>query len=211
MRKRSVPQSLFARAFARIGPVMDRRGAAAHRRRLVADASGTVLEIGAGYGATFAGYPETVTRVTALEPDPRLRRIAHGAAASSGRPITVVDGVADRLPEPDASVDTVVVSLVLCSVPDQATALREIRRVLRPGGALLYYEHVRSAVAPVAAVEDLLTPCWAFAAGGCHPNRDTETAIRRAGFTIRSTERFPFSVLPGAPPVAHVLGSAERI
>lgn len=187
---------------------MDRRGAEKHRRRLVAPAAGVVLEIGAGYGATFGHYPEVVTGVLALEPDLRLRRLAEAAAVRAPRPVTLVGGVAERLPVQDASVDTVVVSLVLCSVADQAAALGEIRRVLRPGGALLYYEHVRSAAAPIAAIEDLLTPAWALLAGGCHPNRDTEHAIRAAGLDIRWSERFPFSVLPGVPPVAHVLGTA---
>lgn len=201
----------FGPAFARVGPVMDRRGAAEYRRRLVASASGTVLEIGAGYGATFPGYPDAVTRVIALEPDPHLRRAAESAAADSRVPIVVREGVAEHLPLGDGSIDTVVASLVLCSVTDQAAALREVRRVLRPGGRLLYYEHVRSAHASVAVLQDLLTPCWAFTAGGCHPNRDTESAISAAGFVLRRTERFSFSILPGVPPVAHVLGVAERI
>ena len=189
---------------------MDARGATDHRRRLVAAAHGAVVEIGAGYGATFPFYPAAVNRVLALEPDPTLRELALAAASHAPVPVTVKDGVAESLPAADASVDVVVSSLVLCSVADQSVVLAEVVRVLRPGGLLLFYEHVRSAHRVLGAAEDLLTPLWSRMAGGCHPNRDTAAAIAGAGLTVQDLERFGFSVLPGNPRLAHVLGSASK-
>ncbi|WP_426975649.1 class I SAM-dependent methyltransferase [Pseudarthrobacter sp. O4] len=200
----------FGPHFARVGPRMDARGAAAHRRRLVEVAHGAVVEIGAGYGATFAFYTSAVTSVLALEPDPTLRELALAAATRAPVPITVQNGVAESLPAADASIDVVVSSLVLCSVADQSTVLAETIRVLRPGGLLLFYEHVRSAHRVLAAAEDLVTPLWSRMAGGCHPNRDTAATIAGAGLTMRDLERFGFSALPGNPRVAHILGAAAK-
>jgi SAM-dependent methyltransferase len=123
-------------------------------------------------------------------------------------PVTVRAAAADRIPAEDAVADAVVTSFVLCSVPDQAAALREIRRVLRPGGTLAFYEHVRSANPVLAAAEDLITPAWQRLAGGCHLNRDTPAAITAAGFTIQSCRRFGFSPGPLAPALTHILGTA---
>ena len=200
----------FGESFARVGPRMDARGAADHRRRLVEAAYGAVIEIGAGYGATFPFYPAAVTGVLALEPDPTLRKLAQAAVTRAQAPVTVHDGVAEELPAADASVDVVVSSLVLCSVADQPVALAEVVRVLRPGGLLLFYEHVRSAHRMLGAAEDLLTTLWSRMAGGCHPNRNTAAAIASAGLTVQALERFGFSVLPGNPRLAHVLGTASK-
>ena len=200
----------FGKSFARVGPRMDARGAAEHRRRLLEAAHGAVLEIGAGYGATFGFYPAAVTGVLALEPDPTLRALARAAAARAPVPVTVQDGVAESLPVADASVDVVVSSLVLCSVADQGVALAEAVRVLRPGGLLLFYEHVRSSNPVLGAVEDLVTPLWSRVAGGCHPNRNTPDVIAEAGLKVQGLERFGFSVLPGNPRLAHVLGAARK-
>lgn len=203
-------ESSFGARFARMGPRMDARGAAEHRRRLLAAAYGVVVEIGAGYGATFPFYPPAVTGVLALEPDPTLRNLAVTAAVKAPVPVTVQDGVAESLPAADGSVDVVVSSLVLCSVADPSAALAEVVRVLRPGGLLLFYEHVRSAHRVLAAVEDLATPLWSRMAGGCHPNRDTAAIIAGAGLTVQDLERFGYSVLPGNPRLAHVLGVAGK-
>lgn len=200
----------FGRSYARMGPRMDARGAAEHRRRLVAAAHGAVVEIGAGYGATFPFYPAAVDAVLALEPDPTLRSLARAAAGTAPVPVTVLDGVAESLPVADASVDIVVSSLVLCSVAEPSAVLAEALRVLRPGGRLLFYEHVRSAHRVLGFAEDLLTPLWSRLAGGCHPNRDTAANIERAGLAVVALERFGFSVLPGNPPLAHVLGAAVK-
>jgi ubiquinone/menaquinone biosynthesis C-methylase UbiE len=189
---------------------MDARGATEHRRRLVEAAHGVVIEIGAGYGATFPFYPSAVSGVLALEPDPTLRGLARAAASTAPVPVSVKDGVAEALPAADASVDVVVSSLVLCSVADQSVALAEVVRVLRPGGLLLFYEHVRSTHRVLGAAEDLVAPLWSRMAGGCHPNRDTAAMILRAGLTVHGLERFGFSVLPGNPRLAHVLGVASK-
>jgi ubiquinone/menaquinone biosynthesis C-methylase UbiE len=200
----------FARSYARLAAVMDRRGAARHRADLVSGLSGRVLEVGAGHGGNFAHYPPAVTEVLAVEPDHYLRDLAAAAARTAPVPVRTVAGHADALPAADGSVDAVVTSLVLCSVPDQATALAEIHRVLVPGGQLRFYEHVRSRHRFLAAVEDAVAPVWSRVAGGCRPNRDTAAAIGAAGFTIERLDRFGFRAVAGAPALDHILGAARR-
>jgi ubiquinone/menaquinone biosynthesis C-methylase UbiE len=188
---------------------MDARGAAQHRSRLVEGLTGSVIEVGCGPGGMFAHYPPSVTSVLAVEPDPYLRERAAEAAATAPVPVTVIAGTAESLPVTDASVDAAVYSLVLCSVPAQAVALAEARRVLRPGGQLRFYEHVRSSSRLVGWLEDAVTPLWRRSAGGCHPNRDTVAAIRDAGFVVGDLHRLGFSPAPLAPRMAHVLGIAR--
>ncbi|WP_210509092.1 class I SAM-dependent methyltransferase [Naasia sp. SYSU D00057] len=197
----------FARAFARAVPAMDRAGGAEHRRELLSRARGAVVEVGSGTGANFASYPHAATNVIALEPDPYLRGLSAEAAERSPVAVEVRDGIAESLPLVDDSADTVVASLVLCSVSDQEAALAEIRRVLRPGGLLLFYEHVRSENRLIALAEDAVVPLWRRLAGNCHLNRDTLRVIERAGFRILDARRFGFSPGPG-PGLAHILGAA---
>jgi ubiquinone/menaquinone biosynthesis C-methylase UbiE len=201
---------VFARLYARLSPRSDARGGGEHRRELLAGLSGRVLELGAGSGLNFPYYAAAVTEVVAIEPENYLRERAGRAVGSAQAPITLVDAVADQLPFPDESFDAAVASLVLCSVPDQATALAELHRVVRAGGELRFYEHVRPNNPRTAAVWERLDNwnIWPRLAGGCHAARDTEAAIRYAGFAVERCKRFPFKGGPVTAP--HILGLARR-
>jgi SAM-dependent methyltransferase len=205
-----VRHPLFARLFARAAPRMEALGVAAHRRELLDGVGGRVLEIGAGTGATFAHYPATVAEVVAVEPEPYLRALALDAAAAAPLPVMVVAAAAEELPFEDGSFDTAVASLVLCSVRDPAGALSELRRVLRAGGELRFYEHVRGS-GGLARAQRMLDVAWPHVAGGCHLARDTPEAIARAGFAVERCRRFRFRPsLLAWPAEPHVIGVARR-
>jgi SAM-dependent methyltransferase len=205
---RPVHHPLFARVYGRVGHLMDAE-VGDHRRRLLAGLTGRVLEVGAGNGLNFPHYPATATEVLAIEPEPYLRRLALAAARQAPVPTRVAGGVAEALPAPDATVDAVVASLVLCTVADPVRALAEVRRVLRPGGTLRFYEHVRADSPTVARWQDRLERPWGWLVGGCHPNRDTVAAITNAGLRVVQLDRFDLAAMP---PLArpHVLGVAQR-
>jgi ubiquinone/menaquinone biosynthesis C-methylase UbiE len=206
--QRPVHHPLFARVYARVGHLMDAE-IGDHRRRLLTGLRGRVLEVGAGNGLNFPHYPVTVTQVLAVEPEPHLRRLAQAAARQAPVPIRVVAGTAEALPARDATVDAVVASLVLCTVADPDQALDEIGRVLRPGGRLRFYEHVRATDPRLARWQDRLERPWGWLVGGCHPNRDTVAAIAAAGLQLVALDRFDLAAMPAlARP--HVLGVAER-
>jgi ubiquinone/menaquinone biosynthesis C-methylase UbiE len=196
---------IFAALYDPLGASAERRWMGGRRRRLLTGARGAVLEIGGGTGANLAHYRD-VDRVTIAEPDPfMLSRI--GPKLEDARvPVEVSAAGAEALPFPDGSFDTVVSTLVLCTVPDQGAALDEVSRILRPGGRLLFIEHVRAA-GSMARWQDRLEPLWRRLFGGCHPNRDTVTAIEDAGFEIETFESFyPPDPLSSLTP--HVQGSA---
>jgi ubiquinone/menaquinone biosynthesis C-methylase UbiE len=206
-----VRHPVFARLYERGCASADARGAREHRRRLLAGVRGRVIEVGAGNGANLEHYPAEVSEVLAVEPEPHLREAAGRAARDAAVKVTVLDGVADALPAPDGAFDAAVASLVLCSVPDQASALAEVRRVLRPGGELRFYEHVQSDRTLPARVHRLLdATIWPRVAGGCHLSRDTARAIEDAGFEMASIERFAFSPGPLSPAYPHILGLARK-
>jgi ubiquinone/menaquinone biosynthesis C-methylase UbiE len=196
--------------FARVYPLVARMGERVegeHRDRLLAGLRGRVVEVGCGHGINFARYPPEVEEVLGVEPEPHLRQRAAQAATEAPVAVRVVDGLADSLPLGDSSADAVVCSLVLCSVPEQAAALAEAKRVLRPGGELRFFEHVLAQEPRSARWQRRIQPLWGRLAGGCHLDRDTTAAIAAAGFEIDSLERFD---VPGAGPAKpHVLGVAR--
>jgi SAM-dependent methyltransferase len=207
-----VSHPLFARLWPRLAAAGERQGTSVLRDRLLSAAAGRVLEVGAGSGTNFGHYPPAVTEVVAVEPEPRLRALAAAAAPSAPVPVRVLEGDADALPAEDGSMDAVVTSLVLCSVPSPARALAEVRRVLRPGGRLLFWEHVRGDGGLARAQQVLDATVWPLLAGGCHTGRDTVAAVEEADFAIERLERFDF---PGLtvnlnPTRPQILGTALR-
>ncbi|HEY0345949.1 MAG TPA: class I SAM-dependent methyltransferase [Solirubrobacteraceae bacterium] len=187
---------LFARFYDRAIAVSEEAGLADRRRRLLAQARGRVLEIGAGTGLNLAHYPAGIEQLVLTEPEePMLARLR--ARAERHKPsATVVAAPAEQLPLAAASVDTVVTTLTLCTVDDLEAALREAQRVLAPGGRLLFLEHVRAADERLARRQDLLAPLWKHLGHGCHCNRATLAAIEAAGFDVHDVEH---GEMPRAP------------
>jgi SAM-dependent methyltransferase len=205
----AVRHPIFARVFNRLSRVMEKE-AGPYRHEMLANLSGTVVEVGAGNGINFSHYPASVERVIALEPEPYLRAKAQAAAAAATVPVTVEAATADALPVESGAADAVVASLVLCSVADPGPAIAELRRVLKPGGELRFLEHVRSDRARKAGFQRTLdrSGAWPLLAGGCHCSRDTVGAIEAAGFTVtklRHVDLGPSWVLTNP----HVLGEAR--
>ncbi len=206
-----VNHPLFARMYLRTSSGRQSSDESNHRRNLLAGLSGRVIEVGSGNGLNFPFYPASVEEVLAVEPEPLLRAAASENALTAPVQIDVRSGVAGRLPAADHAFDAAVVSLVLCSVPDQARALAELARVIRPGGELRFYEHVvaeRSLGAWLQRTAD--ATFWPRLAGGCHMSRDTAAAMAAAGFVIETLDRFRFTPGPPVPPTPHILGIARR-
>jgi SAM-dependent methyltransferase len=177
------------------------------RAELLSGARGRVVELGAGTGANIDLYPETVEELVLVEPDPHMSKRLRVRLAGSGREAEIVEAPAEQLDLDSDSVDTVVVTLVLCTVPDPLAAIAEIVRVLKPGGQLLFIEHVRAEKPSLARWQDRLERPWHFLADGCHCNRDTLASISASGLKVEDVSH---DALPKAPPLVEPLirGSA---
>ncbi|MER6289882.1 class I SAM-dependent methyltransferase [Streptomyces sviceus] len=208
-----VHHPLFARYYARASVAAETRlGMAGVRERLLAGLSGRVLEIGAGNGLNFSHYPRAVSEVVAIEPERRLRQLAVEAALRSEVPVDVAPGAAEALPVKSEAFDAVVISLVLCSVRDVPRALGEVRRVLRPGGAVRFFEHGRGGGPAMRFTQRALDrTLWPPLSGGCHLGRDPVAALRAAGFELGPYRRVLMPEKgPTLPTSFCVLGTAWR-
>jgi ubiquinone/menaquinone biosynthesis C-methylase UbiE len=172
------------------------------RRALLAGARGRVIELGAGTGLNLSHYPDGLEELILVEPDPMMRARLARRVRRSGWPTQVVDAEAERLPFADRSVDTVVATLVLCTVDDPERALAEIARVLRPGGELLFLEHVRARSSRLARWQDRLSGPWRRFARGCRCNRATVELMRAGGFELDVTEAAWRAMPPIVRPLA---------
>jgi ubiquinone/menaquinone biosynthesis C-methylase UbiE len=155
-----------------------------YRRRIASAAEGRVLEIGIGSGLNLPFYPPRVSEIIGLEPSPRLAAMARRAARHTQLPVNLIEGSAEAIPLDSGDVDTVVTTWTLCSIEGADRALREMRRVLRPGGQLLFVEHGQSPDTSVRKWQDRLTPVTKRIGGGCHLNRPIRQLIGDAGFEI---------------------------
>jgi ubiquinone/menaquinone biosynthesis C-methylase UbiE len=203
----AIRRRIFAACYDRVSKGSEDAGLREERRQLLGDAAGATLEIGAGTGLNLEHYPEAVIRLVLTEPDEHMRRRL-ARRVSEIRPSTeILAADAERLPFPDASFDTVVVTFVLCSVPQQQAALAEVTRVLKPGGRLLFLEHVRSDDENVAKWQDRMRPLYNVV--GCNPNRDTLAAIDASALTVETVKH---GEIPKAPKVERplIVGSARR-
>jgi ubiquinone/menaquinone biosynthesis C-methylase UbiE len=190
-----VRERVFAAVYDRLSARTEEKFGAELKRKLLANAHGRVLEIGVGTGLSFAHYPQVEELVGVDPSEPMLRRARH-RAAELARDVTLVEASAEALPFEDEAFDTVVSLAVLCTVDDPARVLREIRRVLRPGGRFVFLEHVRSSDETLAQWQDRLERPWGWIAGGCHPNRRTLEAIEGAGFDVVELEREDLPDIP---------------
>ena len=181
---------LMAAVYDRFMQVSEEACLASWRAELLRDLSGAVLEVGAGTGVSLAHYPKTLARLVLCEPDPHMRRKLGEKIAAAGAKAELCDAAAEKLPFPDASFDAVVGALVLCSVRDQSAALAEIARVLKPGGRLVFLEHVAADNKPERLKwQRRIEPVWKHLMGNCHLTRRTEAAIAAAGLRIERIQR----------------------
>jgi ubiquinone/menaquinone biosynthesis C-methylase UbiE len=177
------------------------------RERVIGAAEGRVLEIGVGSGMNLPFYRPPVREVLALEPAPRLVTMARRASRATSMPISFIEASAEVIPLDQHSVDTIVTTWTLCSIPQAATALADMRRVLRPGGKLLFVEHGLAPDEAVRRWQDRLTPIWRRFSGGCHLNRPIRSMIEGAGFRI---DRIETGYIPGPKPMTFMYEGDAR-
>jgi ubiquinone/menaquinone biosynthesis C-methylase UbiE len=199
---------LFAAIYERMIAGTEEAGLADRRHALLARATGSTLEIGAGTGLNLEHYPDAVTELVLAEPGEHMGKQLRAHVGRAGRPVEVVEAPAERLPFPDDRFDTIVSTLVLCTVSDPAAALAEAGRVLRPGGQLLFLEHVRSEEPGLARWQDRLWRPWRVFGDGCHCNRDTLATLNASGLAVEDLER---ERMPKAPPLVEplIVGAAR--
>jgi ubiquinone/menaquinone biosynthesis C-methylase UbiE len=187
---------------------MRQRNLTAYRSRIIPAAEGRVLEIGIGSGLNLLFYSSNVTHVIGLEPSPGLLAMARRAERAEFGPVEFIEASAEAIPLQDASVDTVVTTWTLCSIPDPLRALRDMRRVLRPGGHLLFVEHGRAPDPNVIWWQDRLTPVWKRLGGGCHLNRAIRALIEGAGFQF---DRLQTGYTRGPKPMTFMYEGSARL
>ena len=187
---------------------MRQRNLTAYRSRIIPAAEGRVLEIGIGSGLNLPFYSRNVARVIGLEPSPRLLAMARQVERTGNGSVEFIEGLAEAIPLQDASVDTVGTTWTLCSIPDALRALRDMRRVLRPGGHLLFVEHGRAPDPNVIWWQDRLTPVWKRLGGGCHLNRAIGTLIEGAGFQF---DRLETGYMRGPKPMTFMYEGSARL
>ena len=187
---------------------MRQRNLAAYRSRVVPAADGRVLEIGVGSGLNLPFYSPNVRHLIGLDPSPKLLSMARRNSSPNSIPIELIEGSAEAIPLENGSVDTIVTTWTLCSIPDAGRALREMYRVLKPAGRLLFVEHGRASQPNVCWCQDRLTPIWKRLGGGCHLNRAIKVLIADAGFRF---ERLDTGYMRGPKPMSFMYeGSASR-
>src|SRR6201993_4607407 len=180
-----------------------------YRHQTIASARGLVLEVGVGSGVNLPLYRPAVTHVVGLDPSPQLLRLASRRAADAVVPVSLLRGSAEHDPFADAVFDTIVMTWTLCSIPNPIAALTEMRRVLRPGGRLIFVEHGLSPEVSTARWQHRLTPYWKRISGGCHLDRKTDDLIRAAGFQIDAIE---MAYMQGPKPWTFMYhGSAKNV
>jgi ubiquinone/menaquinone biosynthesis C-methylase UbiE len=201
---------VFAAGYDRALAGSERAGLAERRRNLLAGATGRVVEIGAGTGLNLPHYPRSLDEIVFAEPEEPMARRLEGKLAQTGRPGEVVRAAAEELPFEDGSFDTAVCTLVLCTVSDPTRALAEIARVLRPGGQLLFLEHVRADSPRLARWQDRLSGLWRRIGHGCNCNRETAALIAQSPLSLDRVEQ---SEIPKAPPIVRpmIVGRALAV
>jgi ubiquinone/menaquinone biosynthesis C-methylase UbiE len=178
-----------------------------YRSRIVPAATGRVLEIGVGSGLNFPLYGDAVTEVVGLDPSPKLLEMARAAGRRVSISVKLVEGSAADIPIDDRSIDTILTTWTLCSIPDVQRALSEMRRVLKPEGRLLFVEHGRVPEPRVQWWQDHLTPAWKRLSGGCHLNRAVAELIENGGFRI---ERLETGYMQGPKPMTFMYEGGAR-
>lgn len=201
---------IFAAAYNALFAGLEKAGLADKRRELLSRASGATLELGAGTGHNLEHYPATVDRLVLTEPDPHMAKRLRAQVAESGRSgVEVVDAGAESLPFADDEFDTVIATLVFCTIPDPRAALDEIARVLKPGGRMLFMEHVRAESPRRARWQDRLNPVQNRLFGGCNLNRPTTDALRSSPLEVEELrpDAMPRTAGPLVKPM--IVGSAK--